>query len=206
MQRIIPFVLACVLVTAGPAVASPLVQNARLQVGVTTSYDSAYRKLAYPGGDVPMSTGVCTDVLIRAFRGLGLDLQESVHDDMRRAFQQYPHHWGLRGPDPNIDHRRVLNLMTYFKRRGWERERRPRSADFRPGDIVAWNLGGGAAHIGIISDRKNGAGIPLVIHNIGWGAQEEDILFSFTMIGHYRPKPDVAPFAAPSAAPMHRRP
>jgi len=187
MQRILPMLLACILATAGLASASPLVHKARSQVGVTTSYDSTYRKLPYPGGDVPMSTGVCSDVLIRAFRGLGLDLQKAVHDDMKRAFHQYPRHGGLKSPDPSIDHRRVLNLMTYFKRRGWEREGRTRSADFKPGDIVAWSLGGGAAHIGIVSDRKNEAGIPLVIHNIGWGVQEEDVLFNFKMLGHYRP-------------------
>jgi uncharacterized protein len=206
IRCILPMLLACFFAMAGPASASPLVQEARLQVGVTISYDSAYRKLPYPGGDVPMSAGVCTDVLIRAFRGLGLDLQEAVHNDMKRGFDQYPRDWGLKGPDPNIDHRRVLNLMTYFKRLGWERERRTRSAEFKAGDIAAWNLSGGATHIGIISDRRNEAGIPLVIHNIGWGAREEDILFSFRMIGHYRPKLDAPPFSAPGKAPIHRRP
>jgi uncharacterized protein len=206
MQCILPMFLACVLAMAGPASASPLVQKARSQVGVTISYDSAYRRLPYPGGDLPISTGVCSDVLIRAFRGLGLDLQEAVHNDMREAFHQYPRGWGLKGPDPNIDHRRVLNLMTYFKRLGWELERRPRSSDFKAGDIVAWNLSGGATHIGIISDRKSEAGLPLVIHNIGWGVKEEDVLFSFKMIGHYRPKLEAPPFSAPGKAPIHRRP
>jgi hypothetical protein len=168
--------------------AEPLVALARQQIGVTTSYDPAYRKIAYPMGDVPLATGVCSDVIVRAFRGLNLDLQREVHEDMRRAFGQYPRKWGLKAPDPHIDHRRVLNLMTYFTRRGWAVPQGRRAADFRPGDLVAWDLGRGITHIGIISDRKSDAGVPLAIHNIGRGAQEEDILFTYRLIGHYRPK------------------
>lgn len=168
--------------------AATLVDAAREQIGVTKSYDSAYRKLAYPGGDVPKETGVCSDVVVRAFRGLGVDLQKEVHEDMAKAFDQYPHKWGLTRPDPNIDHRRVPNLMTYFKRQGWSVLVSAKAADFKPGDVVAWDLGGSITHIGIVSDRQSLEGIPLVIHNIGQGAKEENIIFRHEMIGHYRPK------------------
>lgn len=163
-----------------------LVQAAREQVGVTLSYDPTYRQLDYPGGDVPLTTGVCTDVLIRALRHQGLDLQEALHRDMRAHFAEYPRHWGLRRPDANIDHRRVPNLMTYFRRQGWALPPSQVAGGYRAGDIVAWDLGGGLTHIGILSDRRAAGGEPLVLHNIGRGAQEEDILFRFRIIGHYR--------------------
>lgn len=163
-----------------------LVHAARGQVGVTVGYDGSYRRLAYPGGDVPQQTGVCTDVLVRAFRLQGVDLQQAVHEDMRRHFNRYPRHWGLQRPDPNIDHRRVPNLMTYFTRQGYRQPISARAADYRPGDIVAWDLGGGVTHIGIVSDRHASGGTPLILHNIGRGTQEEDILFGHRIIGHYR--------------------
>jgi uncharacterized protein YijF (DUF1287 family) len=169
------------------AAAATLAEAAREQIGVTTSYDPAYRKLTYPGGDVPKETGVCSDVVVRAFRAaLKFDLQKAVHEDMTKAFDQYPRDWGLKRPDRNIDHRRVPNLMTYFKRQGWELRVSTDATQFKPGDVVAWNLGGGINHIGIISDRRSPEGTPLVIHNIGQGAKEEDILFSYKIIGHYR--------------------
>jgi uncharacterized protein YijF (DUF1287 family) len=168
--------------------AVPLVDKARDQIGLTTSYDPAYRKLPYPGGDVPKQTGVCSDVVVRAFRGLNIDLQKAVHEDMAAAFDQYPRKWGLSRPDPNIDHRRVPNLMTYFKRKGWSVSQDKTASSFRPGDVVAWDLGGGVTHIGIVSDRCSTDAIPLVIHNIGKGVQEEDILFRHEIIGHYRPR------------------
>ena len=146
----------------------------------------AYRVIAYPMGDVPKETGVCTDVLIRAFREQKMDLQKAVHEDMKASFDKYPKEWGLNKTDTNIDHRRVPNLMTFFKRRGCEIPISKRITDYQPGDIVAWNLGGGITHIGIASDKKTAAGTPMVIHNIGGGAQEEDILFQYTIIGHYR--------------------
>jgi uncharacterized protein YijF (DUF1287 family) len=186
--------LACagmLLLLAANGDAHPLVDLARTQIGVTTSYDPGYRKLTYPGGDVPLETGVCSDVLVRAFRGLKLDLQKAVHEDMTRAFGAYPQKWGRHCPDPNIDHRRVLNLMTYFKRRGWSIPIGKTASDFWPGDIVAWNLGGGLTHIGIISDQRSPSGTPLAIHNIGRGAREEDILFQYQIIGHYRPGKDL---------------
>jgi uncharacterized protein YijF (DUF1287 family) len=131
---------------------------------------------------------VCSDVIVRAFRGLKIDLQKEVHEDMQRAFALYPRKWGLKRPDANIDHRRVRNLMTYFARRGWAMAPGKEAADFRPGDIVAWDLGGGLDHIGIITDQRSPAGAPLAIHNIGSGAREEDILFKYKIIGHYRPR------------------
>ncbi|MDU9398551.1 DUF1287 domain-containing protein [Pseudomonas sp. zfem003] len=163
-----------------------LVEAARTQVGVTLGYDPAYRRIAYPGGDVPLATGVCTDVVIRALRAQGLDLQQRVHEDMRRHFSAYPRHWGLKRPDPNIDHRRVPNLMTWFDRQGLSLKVGQAAADYQPGDIVTWDLGRGLQHIGIISDRRSREGTPLALHNIGQGTQEEDILFRWPILGHYR--------------------
>ncbi|WP_236215495.1 DUF1287 domain-containing protein [Metapseudomonas otitidis] len=163
-----------------------LVEAARTQVGVTLGYDPAYRRIAYPGGDVPLATGVCTDVVIRALRAQGLDLQQRVHEDMRRHFSAYPRHWGLKRPDPNIDHRRVPNLMTWFDRQGLSLRVGQAAADYQPGDIVTWDLGRGLQHIGIISDRRSREGTPLALHNIGQGTREEDILFRWPILGHYR--------------------
>ncbi|WP_301151762.1 DUF1287 domain-containing protein [Metapseudomonas otitidis] len=163
-----------------------LVEAARTQVGVTLGYDPAYRRITYPGGDVPLATGVCTDVVIRALRAQGLDLQQRVHEDMRRHFSAYPRHWGLKRPDPNIDHRRVPNLMTWFDRQGLSLKVRQAAADYQPGDIVTWDLGRGLQHIGIISDRRSREGTPLALHNIGQGTREEDILFRWPILGHYR--------------------
>jgi uncharacterized protein YijF (DUF1287 family) len=164
------------------------VEKAREQIGVTTGYDPAYKKIVYPGGDVSKETGVCSDVIVRAFRGLGIDLQKAVHEDMTRAFDQYPGKWGLKRPDSNIDHRRVPNLVTYFERQSWAAPVSKRSSDFQAGDVVAWDLGGGVTHIGIVSDRRSDEGAPLVIHNIGHGVREENILFRYEIIGHYRPR------------------
>lgn len=165
--------------------AARLVAAATAQIGVTTGYDGSYRRLAYPNGDVPAATGVCTDVLIRAYRALGIDLQARVHEDMRRAFAAYPQRWGLRGPDRSIDHRRVPNLQAYFARHGTTLAISDAAGDYAAGDIVTWDLGGGIPHIGLVSDRRVD-GRPLVIHNIGAGVQLEDILFEYTITGHYR--------------------
>jgi len=165
-----------------------LVTSARSQIGVTKSYDPAYRALSYPGGDVPMETGVCSDVVIRALRQQSLDLQKEVHEDMRQNFSSYPQNWSLKKPDRNIDHRRVPNLMTYFKRKGYALTITQKPADYLPGDIVSWDLGRGITHIGIVSERRNSKGVPLIIHNIGSGTQEEDLLLNFQIIGHYRLK------------------
>jgi len=185
------FAVLILLVLALSAVAEPiqvqrLVQDARSQVGVTLGYDPTYRRLSYPLGDVPLNTGVCTDVVIRALRQQGLDLQQAVHEDMRANFSAYPKNWGLKRPDRNIDHRRVPNLMTWFKRQGWSQRLSQDASSYRAGDIVTWDLGGGLTHIGIVSDRQASSGAPLVLHNIGRGTQEEDILFAFKITGHYR--------------------
>lgn len=165
---------------------SRLPELARRQIGVTVEYDSAYVGLAYPGGDVPEERGVCTDVVIRALRLLDFDLQKEVHEDMKRNFAAYPKYWGLKRPDKNIDHRRVPNLQTFFKRRGWGLPVSRDAADYKPGDLVTCLVGDSLPHIMIVSDRRNEEGIPLVIHNIGVGTEEEDCLFTFPLTGHYR--------------------
>jgi len=183
--------------------ATDVVASARTQVGVTLHYDSAYARIRYPLGDVPIERGVCADVLIRAFRAGGIDLQQLVHEDMRAHFSAYPHAWGLRGPDTNIDHRRVPNLETFFRRHGDAMPVTSNARDYLPGDIVSWRLPNGLAHIGLVSDRQvpDGSGRPLMIHNIGAGAQEEDVLFAWTQAGHFRWK-----FPAIHARPRDRAP
>ncbi len=185
------FVALLLPLLAPVAEADPrLVPLARQQIGVTVDYDPSYSIIAYPGGDVPMETGVCSDVIIRALRGLGLDLQKEVHEDMKRNFRHYPQRWDLRRPDKNIDHRRVPNLECFFRRRGWQLPVTDNPADYQPGDIVTCLLGGSIPHIMIVSDRKDSEGNPLIIHNIGSGTQEEDGLFLFELTGHYRPRLD----------------
>jgi uncharacterized protein YijF (DUF1287 family) len=153
-------------------------------------YVSDYARISYPGGDVPEGTGVCTDEIIRIYRAVGIDLQKEVHEDMVGNFGVYPHKW-QRHPDPNIDHRRVPNLMVFFSRNGTVLPVTPRSEDFSPGDIVAWDLGGGITHIGIVADRKGSSGSYMLVHNIGRGPQMEDVLFDWKIIGHYRYGPRV---------------
>ena len=182
---ILSFLLAAV-VSAAEMAPEKLVRSARSQIGQTVSYDPAYRKVKYPLGDVPQITGVCSDVIVRALRGQGIDLQSSIHEDMKRNFSAYPNKWGLTKPDPNIDHRRVPNLTTYFQRQGFSRKVTDRGQDFAAGDIVTWDLGRGITHIGIVSDRRTTKGTPLVIHNIGRGTQEEDVLFAYQITGQYR--------------------
>lgn len=178
-------------VLASPVLAgsepSRLTAAARDQVGVTVIYDPAYAKLGFPGGDVPRDRGVCTDVVIRALRdGWGIDLQLAVNRDMKADFAAYPALWGLTQTDRNIDHRRVPNLATLFARVGAEVPLQEDPAPYLPGDIVTWKLPGNLDHIGIVSDRRATDGTPLILHNIGRGAQEEDILFAYPMTGHYR--------------------
>jgi uncharacterized protein YijF (DUF1287 family) len=164
-----------------------LVQAARSQIGVTLRYDPAYVSLPYPRGDVPPDRGVCTDVVIRAYRkAYGCDLQSLVHEDMARTFQAYPKTWGMKGPDKNIDHRRVPNLQTFFERQKARLPVTDRGVDYLPGDLVTVMLPGNLPHIMIVSDRKRSDGLPLVIHNIGQGTREEDYLFGFPRTGHYR--------------------
>jgi len=161
---------------------------ARQQIGVTVEYDPSYQSLAYPGGDVPMESGVCSDVVVRALRGLGFDLQKEVHEDMKAHFSAYPKLWGNRRTDRSIDHRRVPNLRKFFSRKGWSLPVSQSAKDYLPGDIVTCNVAGSLPHIMIVSDRKAKDGTPLIIHNIGAGTQEEDCLFSYPLTGHYRPK------------------
>lgn len=148
-------------------------------------YVSDYVAIAYPGGDVPAETGVCTDEIIRIYRAVGIDLQKQVHEDMVGSFNSYPHRW-LSHPDPNIDHRRVPNLMTFFTRNGETLPATTRSQDYSLGDIIAWNLGNGVTHIGLVVDQKSDTGRYMVVHNIGRGPQMEDVLFDWKVIGHYR--------------------
>ena len=166
-----------------------VVVAARKQIGVTVGYDPAYVRLAYPNGDVPRSGGVCTDVIIRALRDARkVDLQKLVHEDMKTSFAKYPQNWGLKNPDANIDHRRVLNLQCYFKRKGWSLTATKTASDYEPGDFVTVTVGGKLPHIMIVSDRKAADGTPLVIHNIGSGTKEENCLFTYPLTGHYRVK------------------
>ena len=167
---------------------SPIVQAARSQIGKTTIYDPAYVKLEYPGGDLPVERGVCTDVVIRALRkGVRLDLQKSVHEDMEKAFAQYPKIWGLKKTDRNIDHRRVPNLRRFFERKGWSLGVSKKKRDYLAGDLVSC-LVVKRPHIMIVSDKRAKDGTPLVIHNIGSGAQEENALFDYPITGHFRIK------------------
>ena len=167
-------------------VARRLVAAAVAQTRTQVTYDGSYRRIPYPGGDVPAHTGVCTDVIVRAFRAAGVDLQREVHEDMGRAFSAYPRRWGLSKPDPNIDHRRVPNLMVYFERAGKAAGISAEAGDYTPGDVVAWDLGGGVPHIGLVSDEVVAAGRYGVVHNIGAGARLEDVLFAWRVTGHYR--------------------
>jgi len=153
------------------------------------TYDPSYFSIAYPNGDVPSDKGVCTDVVIRAYRKIGIDLQKNVHEDMKVNFEIYPKIWGLKTTDKNIDHRRVPNLMTYFKRKGVEKPISNNPKDYISGDIVCWNLGGAITHIGIVVDKKSNDGKRnLIVHNIGNGQVLQDCLFDFEIIGHYRYK------------------
>ena len=157
------------------------------QSKVTTGYDPSYVKLDYPNGDVASDTGVCSDVVVRAFRKAGIDLQKEVHEDMKLAWAEYPRKWGARGTDTSIDHRRVLNLTTYFDRRNKSLPISNNRADYLPGDLVAWELSDGVEHIGILTNLWSEPDKHcLVVHNIGAGARVEDVLFAWKIIGHYR--------------------
>jgi len=188
-SRPVSLLLALALALPLPAAtnAKKVVEGAKRQVGVTRYYESQYRQLGYPGGDVPADRGVCTDVVIRAYRNAGIDLQVLVHEDMKAHFDAYPRGWGLRRPDPNIDHRRVPNLATFFRRHGAALPVTTRAADYRPGDVVTWLLTAGVPHIGVVSDvRSPRTGRYLMVHNIGRGAEIEDVLFEYKLTGHYR--------------------
>jgi len=152
----------------------------------TVRYDPAYVRIAYPGGDVPADTGVCTDEVIRAYRAIGVDLQKEVHEDMEKNFAAYPHSWQNTHPDTNIDHRRVPNLMVFFSRNGQKLTISNRAEDYSPGDLVTWDLGGNVPHIGIVVDQKAASGRYMIVHNIGLGPRMEDVLINWKITGHYR--------------------
>jgi uncharacterized protein YijF (DUF1287 family) len=161
--------------------------NAIEQTTVTTGYDPTYTKLEYPNGDVPMQTGVCADVVVRAFRKAGVDLQKELHEDMSAHFAKYPKKWGARKADRNIDHRRVLNLMTWFERKGKSLPIAKNANEYLPGDVVSWDLDDGRPHIGLVSSIKvEGKDRYAMIHNVGLGARAEDVLFEWKITGHYR--------------------
>ena len=153
----------------------------------SVTYDGSYKKIAYPGGDVPDNIGVCVDVIIRAYRKVEIDLQKEVHEDMKGNFSLYPKNWGLKRTDTNIDHRRVLNLRVFYKRHGVEIPVSRFPEDYLPGDLVTWTVQGSLPHIGIVSDSKTLLKKrPLMIHNIGRGPVLEDMLFEYPITGHYR--------------------
>jgi uncharacterized protein YijF (DUF1287 family) len=152
-------------------------------------YDPAYFRIPYPNGDVPAGKGVCTDVVIRAFRILGVDLQKEVHEDMLQNFKLYPKDWGRKTPDPNIDHRRVYNLMVFFTRKGTQKAKSTNPTDYQPGDIVCWNLSGNISHIGLVINKRSADNKRfLIVHNIGRGQEISDCLFAYKIIGHYQYK------------------
>jgi uncharacterized protein len=174
-----------------PAPPHPLARAAlAITKGPFVTYDAGYQSIPYPNGDVSPDRGVCADVVIRAFRlyndSMGIDLQQLVHEDMKQNFHLYPDCWGLSGPDPNIDHRRVPNLMVFFERNGKSLSTKEDPDAYQPGDIVSWQLKDGRTHIGIVVDGFGSNGWPLVVHNIGQGQQKANVLFCWKVTGHYR--------------------
>lgn len=187
-SMLLPLLLAGSISGATPPLSffERLADSAYILTLQPVSYDPTYFRIPYPNGDVPANKGVCTDVVIRAYRKLGIDLQREVHVDMEAHFELYPKCWGLQKTDPHIDHRRVPNLMRFFERHGKVKPVANRPSDYSPGDIVCWDLGGGLKHIGILSRKKSADGQRfLVIHNIGYGQVQEDCLFQYKVIGHY---------------------
>ena len=190
MKRIFitSFLLLSLQATLAETFPEKLVEAALERTNHAVVYDGSYIAIPYPNGDVPDNIGVCTDVVIRSYRKLGVDLQKLVHEDMAQHFEQYPSKriWGLTRPDKNIDHRRVPNLRTFFTRHGQSLPVSNTAADYQPGDLVTWMLPGNLPHIGIVSDEKTPEGIPMIVHNVGAGPQHEDFLFSYPITGHYR--------------------
>ncbi|MGI9303320.1 MAG: DUF1287 domain-containing protein [Gammaproteobacteria bacterium] len=190
--------LSAFLITLGgvPAAADSfsdrLVQAAIERTTHEIEYDGSYYAIEYPGGDIPSDRGVCTDVLIRSYHKLGIDLQREVHEDIALNFEAYPSRriWGLAAPDTNIDHRRVPNLQVFFGRKGTSIPITQSPEDYRPGDLVTWMLPGNLPHIGIVTDHRGpDTATPFVVHNIGAGPKHEDILFKYEITGHFRYEP-----------------
>lgn len=191
----IQFTLAAMLILGSPVFAqSPaddfatrLVDAAMERLSHDVTYDGTYRRIDYPYGDVPDHIGVCTDLIVRAYRAVGIDLQQAVHEDMETKFGAYPKIWGHSGPDANIDHRRVPNLQVFFERKGVVLAKSRNAEEYRPGDLVTWMLPGHLQHIGIVGARRSSDGRrPLIVHNIGPGPELDDVLFKFPITGHYR--------------------
>jgi uncharacterized protein YijF (DUF1287 family) len=188
------FFLAWIVLGPGALVAAPIPSAKFLHAAAAlenrgVTFDSGYHRIAYPGGDVPSNTGVCADVVVRAYRGIGIDLQKLVHEDMVRNFSVYPKLWGLHRPDSNVDHRRVLNLATFFRRHGTVLPVTNDPRDYKPGDLVTWNLNphGTTPHIGIVMPGRSPDGLrPLILHNMGSGQIVQDILFGYRITGHFR--------------------
>ena len=181
------FILSTVTLTVGQAAFSERLSEAAIELtSQDVVYDPSYFSIAYPNGDIPSDKGVCTDVIIRAYRTLGTDLQKEVHEDMKANFNKYPKNWGLTSTDKNIDHRRVPNLMVFFSLHGMVKPITNTSTDYLPGDIICWNLGGGTTHIGLVVNQKSTDGRRyLIVHNIGGGQVLADCLFDYKIIGHY---------------------
>ena len=187
MRLIIVFAGLCWYVNSYAQTTSIQLANAALELTKeNVVYDPSYFNISYPNGDIPADKGVCTDVVIRAYRRLGIDLQKEVHEDMKRHFHKYPKRWGLSAPDSNIDHRRVPNLMVFFSMHGKVKSITQDAKDYLPGDIVCWDLGRGLTHIGIVVNKKSANGNRyLIVHNIGGGQTLSDCLFQYPIIGHY---------------------
>jgi uncharacterized protein YijF (DUF1287 family) len=163
-----------------------MMENLEYQLQHTKFYDPSYQSIKYPNGDVSITTGVCADVVIRALRAISIDLQKEIHEDMVSNFSKYPNNWGLTKTDKNIDHRRVLNILTYLKNKGKSSNLSSKASDYLPGDIVCWKLENNLYHIGIVYNKIGQNNIPLVVHNIGSGAKCENVLFEWDIIGHFR--------------------
>ena len=192
-RLLIVFIITQILPNSVTSSAEPLSMSSRLvnaaieRTQHSVQYDGSYHSIPYPMGDVPDNIGVCTDVVIRSYRAIGIDLQQLVHEDMKKNFSSYPQHWDLRTPDTNIDHRRVPNLQTFFARHGASLPPSQEAADYQPGDLVTWMLPGSLSHIGIVTDRTvSGSNRPMIVHNVGKGPKLEDRLFSYRITGHYR--------------------
>ena len=188
VSRLIGFFLVAIAASAFAQgdFGNKLSDAALLLTNQKVEYDPQYFSISYPNGDVPAGKGVCTDVVIRAYRKLGIDLQKEVHEDMKANFGLYPKNWGLKTTDKNIDHRRVPNLMKFFSRFGTVKRITANPDDYKPGDIVAWNLTGAVTHIGIVVNKKSPDGKRyMIVHNIGMGQVMDDVLFAYTIIGHY---------------------
>jgi uncharacterized protein YijF (DUF1287 family) len=193
MQKIFPlFFLFWLLISSAFSQSPTAMKLSDAAIALTKNkvvYDPTYYSIPYPNGDVPTAKGVCTDVVIRAYRVLGIDLQKEVHIDMAKNFSRYPKDWGRKTPDSNIDHRRVYNLMVFFARKGVVKPKSKQTQDYRPGDIVCWNLAGNTSHIGLVVNQKSADGKRyLISHNVGRGQEISDCLFSWTIIGHYQYK------------------